>query len=46
MTPLDMFLRKADDATAARTIAEFGRAIRELAAADVCPVTFSRRTSA
>jgi isocitrate dehydrogenase kinase/phosphatase len=37
MTPLDLFLRKADDAAAERTIREFGRAIRELAAADVFP---------
>lgn len=37
MTPLDLFLKSADDATAEQTIAEFGRAIRELAAANVFP---------
>ena len=37
MTPLDLFLNDADDARARSAIQEYGRAIRELAAADVFP---------
>ncbi len=37
MTPLDEFLRTADDATARRAIQECGDAIRELAAVNIFP---------
>jgi isocitrate dehydrogenase kinase/phosphatase len=37
MTPLDVFLRNADEARAREVIREFGNAIRELAEADVFP---------
>ncbi len=37
MTPLDLFLRDADEVRARRALAEFGQALRELAAADVFP---------
>lgn len=37
MTPLDLFLRDADEDRARRAIEEFGRALRELAQADVFP---------
>ena len=37
MTPLDLFLRDADDGQARRVVEELGAAIRELAEADVFP---------
>ena len=37
MTPLDMFLRDADEEKARQAIVEYGQALRELAAADVFP---------
>ena len=37
MTPLDVYLRSADDIKARHAIGEFGQAIRELAEADIFP---------
>jgi isocitrate dehydrogenase kinase/phosphatase len=37
MTPLDLYLRDADEAAARRVITEFSVAVKELAAADVFP---------
>jgi isocitrate dehydrogenase kinase/phosphatase len=37
MTPLDMFLRDANEEKARQAIVEYGQALRELAAADVFP---------
>lgn len=37
MVPLDVYLRGADDVRARRALAEFGRAIRDLAEADIFP---------